>query len=186
MPARQASLPSILLMTDLRMGDALWPTIAALPRGSGIIFRHYGLERAERRILYERVRRIARARGLRLILAGPVRDAVAWRADGVHGAQPGRRAGRPLLRTSPVHDARELHGRRDADLRLVSPVFATRSHPDAQALGRVRLGLLIGRDRSGIVALGGMTADRARALRNLGIGRWAAIDGLARRPCDRP
>jgi len=33
-------------------------------------------------------------------------------------------------------------------------------------------------ERTGIVALGGMNARRAAALRTLGIMRWAAIDGL--------
>ena len=179
MPPRQARLPMLLLMTDERMGDVLWRALERLPRGAGIVFRHYSLPPGERRALYERVRAVARRRRLVLILAASPAQAAAWRADGVHGHSPHRTA-RPLIRSAPVHDRRELCAARHADLRLVSPVFPTRSHPDAHALGPVRVGLMLGRDRDGIVALGGMTHRRAQALRSLGITRWAAIDGLIR------
>lgn len=176
---RKARLPTILLMTDERLGEALWAALDCLPRGAGVVFRHYGLPPAERRTLYERVRRLARRRRLTLILSASPQQAAAWRADGVHGRSR-RRTSRPLLRSAPVHDRRELLAASHADLRLVSPVFPTRSHPGAPALGPVRLGLLLGGDRGGIVALGGMTPHRARALRSLRITRWAAIDGLTR------
>jgi thiamine-phosphate pyrophosphorylase len=181
MPLRQASLPSIVLMTDERMGEALWEALERLPRGAAVIFRHYDLPPKARRALYERVRAVARRRGLSLLLAGSSRQAVAWKADGAHDRSPHRRSSRPLLRSAPVHDRAGLRAARHADLRLVSPVYATRSHPGQRALGIVRLGLLLGRERRGIVALGGMTRERARALRIMGITRWAAIDGLTRR-----
>jgi thiamine-phosphate pyrophosphorylase len=178
MPLRQArALPAQLLMTDERMGDGLWGALDRLPCGAGVIFRYYALPPAERRRLYERVRAIARRRRLILILAGTPREAIAWKADGVHGRSPHRRAPRRLIRSAPVHDSAELYAARTADLCLVSPIHPTRSHPDARTLGHVRLGLLVGRDHHGIVALGGMNPARARSLRLLGIGRWAGIDG---------
>jgi thiamine-phosphate pyrophosphorylase len=177
MQTRQARLlPLLFLMTDERMGDALWDALARLPKGAGVVFRHYGLPSAERCALFARVRKIARARRLTLLLAGPPRLAIAWRADGAHGRSRHIRAAKPLIRSAPVHDRREMHATRRCALRFVSPVHATRSHPDGGALGVVRLGLLIGRDRAGLVALGGMTPARARALQALGIRRWAAID----------
>ena len=125
-------LPRLWLMTDERMGEKLWDALARLPRGSGVIFRHY--ETRERRALFERVRRLARRRGLLLLLAGTPREAVGWRADGAHGRSPHLRASRPLLRTAPAHDARELTQAR-AHAVFVSPIFATRSHPGARSLG---------------------------------------------------
>jgi len=166
-------------MTDERMGEALWPALECLPRGAGVVFRHYGLPPPERRMLYELVRRIARRRRLVLILAASPQRAAAWKADGVHGRSR-RHASRPLLRSAPAHDRRELLAARHADLVLVSPVFPTRSHPGAATLGPVRLGLMLGEDRRRIVALGGVTRRHGRSLRNLGIARWAAIDGLTR------
>ena len=54
-------------MTDERQGDALWSALERLPRGAGIVFRHYTLARRERRLLFDRVRRVARRRGLLLV-----------------------------------------------------------------------------------------------------------------------
>ena len=65
--------PRLWLMTDERLGDALLPAIVALPRSAGIIFRHYSLPPAERRALFDRVRRIARQKRLMLLLAGSPR-----------------------------------------------------------------------------------------------------------------
>jgi thiamine-phosphate pyrophosphorylase len=164
-------------MTDERMGESLWAALDRLPRGAGVIFRHYSWPAAERRMLYERVRTITKRRKLVLILAGTPQEAIAWKADGAHGRSRHRRTLRRLIRSAPVHDSAELHTVGKADLRLVSPIHPTRSHPDARTLGHVRLGLLLGRDRHGIVALGGMNPARARPLRLLGIKRWAGIDG---------
>jgi thiamine-phosphate pyrophosphorylase len=166
-------LPTRWLMTDERQGDSLWRALARLPRGSGIVFRHHATPPRERRALYDRVRRIARARGLTLILAGPPSLAIAWGADGAHARPPHRRAARLLLHTAPAHDAREVIAARAADLLFVSPVFATRSHPGAPALGPRRHAALVRLARQPVAALGGMNASRAR---HIGARYWAAID----------
>jgi thiamine-phosphate pyrophosphorylase len=189
MPRRQPP-PRLLLMTDERMGEELWRALARLPRGAGVVFRHHATPPAERRALFERVRRSARARGLWLILAGSPAQATGWRADGVHGGS--RQGGaRPLLRTRSAHDRAELVAARRAraDLVLLSPVFATRSHPGGRVLGPARFGLLAAAHRRqgrgpAVLALGGMTAARFRRVRGLGAGGWAAIDALA--ASDRP
>jgi thiamine-phosphate pyrophosphorylase len=172
-------LPTRFLMTDERMGDALWEALERLPRDAGIVFRHYHLVPAARRALFERVRLVARRRGLLLLLAGSERLARAWRADGVHGRSAHRLLDRRLLRTAPAHDRAEWIAARRAgcDLIFISPFYATRSHPGAYALGRVRAGLMLaGEPQERAVALGGMTVRRARACRNTGFPRWAAID----------
>ena len=172
--------PRLWLMTDERMGDALLPSIAALPRGSGIIFRHY--HAPDRKRLYAHVKRLAKARRLILILAGPERDARQWRADGSHT----RRATRPSrLRTAPVHTApvhsvveRIAAERAGADLLFISPVFATRSHGGAKPLGRMRFARLAKNAKKPVIALGGMTGRRFRSLSGTGAYGWAAIDAL--------
>ena len=173
MPTRQPrALPKIWLMTDERQGDALFEALARLPKGAGVIFRHHATLPAERRALFERVRRIARRKRLLLILAGTPQDAVGWRADGNHGRSPHR----ARIRTAPAHNVCELIAaeRAGVDLILLSPVFATGSHPGGRALGRVRFSALAHGTKRPIVALGGMTAERARTLKgNYG---WAAID----------
>jgi thiamine-phosphate pyrophosphorylase len=173
--ARRQPLPRLWLMTDERMGDAMWVALDRLPRGAGVIFRHYGLAGDARRSLFERVRRITRRRGLLLLLAGTPHQAVAWRADGAHGRSPHRRVARPLIRTAPAHDRRELHAA-TGDAVLLSPAFPTRSHPEARSLGPVRFGLLAREVRAPVIALGGMDGRRFGRLALLGAYGWAAID----------
>lgn len=188
MPRRQPPLPThgrirrlprLWMMTDERQGDRLPDAVRGLPRGSGIVFRHRGLPAADRRRLFEAVRRIARRRGLVLMLAGDPAQAAAWRADGVHGPLPGRPA-RPLLRSVAAHGPRDLERARrgGADLVFLSPVAATRSHPGARVLGRVRFGLIARRARLPVIALGGL--DGPLAMR--GVHGWAAIDALTPAP----
>lgn len=170
---RRYPLPRIWLMTDERIGDALWDALERLPRGSGVVFRHYALAPAARRALFARVAAVARRRRLMLVRAGarPLGRAEA----GVHGAG---RASRPGLRTRPAHSRREavVAIRAGAGALFVSPVFATRSHPGARPLGRLRFGLLIRGLGVPVIALGGIDSKRARGLRGLGIHGWAAID----------
>lgn len=169
--------PRLWLMTDERLDEALFPAISALPRGAGIVFRHYSLPPVERRALFEMVRKMARRRGLTLVLAGSARLARAWRADGFHGLLGENRR---MLHTTPAHDASELARavRRGADLVFISPVHSTASHPGARALGAARFGSLARQSSRPVIALGGMNARRARVMMQLGAYGWAAIDGL--------
>lgn len=172
MPRRHPRIPRTWLMTDERMGEDLWAALARLPRGSGVVFRHYALPANERRALFAKVARVAARRRLVLVRAG----APAGRGEaGVHA---NARSVRPGLYTAPAHSRIEAIRaiRSGAEALFVSPVFTTRSHPGARALGRARFGLLIrGLDIS-VIALGGMNAQRARSLRAFGIHGWAAID----------
>jgi thiamine-phosphate pyrophosphorylase len=172
MPRRHPStLPRLWLMTDERLGERLWPALAALPRGSGVVFRDYATPPTERFARFARVLAAARRRRLVLVRAGdtPMRGEM-----GVHN---GRGRG---LRTASAHDRAEIVAARraGADLVFVSPVFPTRSHPGARTLGPVRLGLMMRGARMPVVALGGMTAARMRRVGKLGLHGWAAIDGL--------
>lgn len=177
MPARQP-LPSIWMMTDERQGDDLWAALDALPRGAGVVFRHYRLDPAARRRLFRQVRAIARRRNLLLLLTGPPRLARAWGADGSHGLY----GGRWRLLSAPAHDLREMRKaeRAGADLIFVSPVYPTRSHPGARPLGRLRFGLLAGQARLPVIALGGLSHERARTLLPFRTHGWAAIDAWSR------
>lgn len=183
-PRHPPHLPRLWLFTDARLGDALFAAVAALPPGSGIVLRHDELAAGKR---WRHARRLART-GHLLLLAGPPALARRWGADGVHLRQPhAKRAAQAhrlgLIVSMPVHNAREARAARRAraDLAFVSPVHVTRSHPGAPALGQkawLRLARLTGAQA---VALGGMTAKRARALYRASSASglmpgWAAID----------
>ena len=172
---RRHPLPTLWLMTDERQGAALIAAVRRLPRGAGIVFRHHRVPAARRRALFYAIRPIARARGLTLLLAGPPGLARRWGADGSHGPGP---AG---VRSAAVHDRAELRVARGADLIFVSPVFATRSHPGAATLGLAGFARLARLAAMPVIALGGMTARRARLTKKLGGYGWGAIDGLTPR-----
>lgn len=174
---RRHPLPRLWLMTDERMGDALWSSLEALPRGSGVVVRHYTLGKEARAALFARILPSAKRRGLVLLVAGDPMPG----ADGVHGRNPARRPG--LIRSAPVHGMRELRRAIAAgvDLIFLSPVFPTRSHPGAKALGTMRFAALARRAPMPVTALGGMTRTKAPRLDRLGAHGWAGIDGLTRR-----
>ncbi len=153
--------------------------LAKLPRGSGLIYRHYHLKGPDRLARFRTLRRIARARGHVVVLADSALTAREWGADGIYGSPRAlwpRRAG--LLHLATAHDMAELGlaARLGADAALLSPVFPTRSHPGGRTLGAVRFRLLARQAALPVIALGGMDARRARSL---GWKRWAAIDGLS-------
>ena len=141
--------PAIWLFTDARMGDALYAAIARLPKGkAGVVYR-WGHE--------ARIRALCRRR--RLVF--------------VDERTPGGLIAR-------AHNRRELVAARREGARLVflSPVFATRTHPGARVLGRVRFGLLARRAGVTLGALGGVNARRFQALRQTGATAWGGIDAL--------
>ncbi|WP_231420584.1 thiamine phosphate synthase [Sphingomonas sp. Leaf205] len=167
--ARRNPIPTRWLMTDERMGDALWPALRRLTPGSGVVFRHYATPERERQALLRRVIRIAQARRLVVVVAGNFTIA----ADGVHG--PARTRG---IRTWPAHSRIEaLAGKRaGADALFVSPIHPTRSHDGAAGIGparAIRIGSGLGIP---MIALGGMTESRWRRIQRFGFHGWAAID----------
>lgn len=164
--SRRQPLPRLWLMTDERQGEGLWRALERLPRGAGVVFRHYSLAPRERRLLFGKLRKVARKRRLLLLVGG----GEGLRGDGVHG----RRG--PGLNSASAHNLRELRAaeRRGANLVFVSPAFATRSHPRAKPLGPVRFGLLAGKANVPVVALGGVNPLNARRLPH--IYGWAGID----------
>lgn len=133
-----------------------------------------------------RIARIARQRGL--ILVG---SRIPAAPDGVHwpGHAPRGRAAGGRLVTASAHSRRDAIAAfgAGADLVFLSPVFQTRSHPGAAPLGPVRFGLAARGLPGPVIALGGMTAARARRLAPLGAAGYAGIDCWAPGPAaNRP
>jgi thiamine-phosphate pyrophosphorylase len=153
-------------MTEERLGEGLLEAVARLPEGAGIVFRHYETAEGERRVLFDRVR--AAHRGL-LLLAAPPELGAAWGADGSHGRHLG-------ALTASAHDLAEIRLAEAAGAALIflSPVFPTRSHAGAPVLGPDGFAALAAETKLPVVALGGMNAERAKAL--TGAYGWAGID----------
>lgn len=175
-PIRQPSLPLIWLVSDARNDATLDQALTRLPRGSGLVFRHYHLSSPARRARFEALKRRAHNRGLRVILSGTPMEARRWGADGAYGSSSALAKGPAMTRLVTVHSLRDIARARRADAIVLSPVFPTRSHPGGATLGPTRFRLLSAVAPVPAIALGGMNQHRARTHR---IARWAAIDGLA-------
>ncbi|MGV3729887.1 MAG: thiamine phosphate synthase [Sphingopyxis sp.] len=191
---RRHPLPQQWLFSDERLAAGVVALGALLPPGSGIVLRHDRLPPGARWRLLRQLMRLSRTRGLTIMLAGEPATARRWGADGVHLRQCDAHRARQahalgLIVTLPVHDAREARRARRAGAHaaFVSPLHPTRSHPGAPALGPaawLRLARLAGGQP---IALGGMTAARARQLNRasrIGAG-WAAIDAWEKKAARR-
>lgn len=168
---RSRPLPRIWLMTDERQGEGLWAAVKRLPRHAGMIFRHHATAEPDRSAMFDRLARLARQRRLTLLVAG---NDPRLRADGTHHRRPGP----PRFGTAAAHDIGELRAaeRSGATAILVSPLFPTRSHPGAPALGLMRFARLCRATRKPVIALGGMNTHRGRQAVRIGAYGWAAID----------
>ena len=129
-----------------------------------------------------------RLRALRpdLLLSVHGRLAAARRLDAVYHATHGapsvadaRAAGHAVVGAS-VHSATQavVAARAGAAYVFFSPVFETRSHPDAPPAGIDPLRLAAERSGVPVLALGGMTPPRARIARLVGAHGAAAISSL--------
>jgi thiamine-phosphate pyrophosphorylase len=177
--------PQRLLVTDaVRLPDPL-PAVARLQPGDGVLYRHYELPAAERLALGLRLARLCRRRGLLLLVAGDAQLARALDADGLHLPQRRIRRGVLGLVTAAAHDAGAIAQAAGAGCAavLISPVFATVSHPGAAGLGPLRFAALAaaaGRRGLAVYALGGMNAAGLRRLRGVPeLAGFAAIGALS-------
>lgn len=173
------TFPELWLLSDDRNDDVLERALVKMPRGSGFIYRHYHLPDPERLKRFQELHQCALAYGHLTILADSAMTAREWGAEGIYGAPralyPQRRE---LIRIATAHDLAEIGqaNRFGADAVMLSPVFATRSHPGAKFLGPTRFRHLASHAQMPVIALGGMTSDSANRLK---WPRWAAIDGLS-------
>ncbi|MBB4287297.1 thiamine phosphate synthase [Roseospira goensis] len=187
---RGRALPRLWLVSDpVRLPDPA-PLLARLGRGGGLIWRPYGLDRSPARAQGRRLRHLTRRAGVVFLVAADARLAAAVDADGLHlpeglarhavaaPALAWARRGRRL--SVACHGARALARARalGADMAVLSPVFATASHPGAVPLGPLRFAALSRRAGLPVVALGGVTGARARRLPPGTAAGLAAVSGL--------
>lgn len=175
MTSRQ-SLSLLWLLSDARNDAGLESALAALPAGSGFVFRHYHLGAEARSARFAELAAAARRSGHVVVLSGEASTAREWGADGIYGAGALDPAlGMLRLATAHSGDDIALAAKAGADAVFLSPVFPTRSHPEARTLGIHGFHVLAQQSPIPVIALGGMTKARAD---DLGWPRWGAIDGL--------
>ena len=175
MAANQPQWPREWLMTDGRLGSRLWEAVRALPRGSGIVFRHYGMPKEERARLAGQVAAVCRERTLGLAVARDVCLAESLGADLVHN---------PVGETSILPTSRSAHSLEEAkaafdagaSLIFLSPIYSTRSHPGRAPLPNDCARRIVAACPIPVIALGGMNRTRFTELEKDGFYGWAGID----------
>jgi len=153
---RQSDIPSEWLILDGRSGDIL-QIVRKLPRRTGVLVLHHELGGGARRELMRLLKRVGRMRSLMIV------DEAGPSAARVHNLKELRRA---MIARTP--------------LILLSPMFPTRSHPEWEAMPRMRAAALARLARRRAIALGGMDHRRFRSIRKLGFVGWAGIDAWVR------
>lgn len=182
-------LPALIAMSDAeRMPDPVAAALA-LPKGSAIILRHYEMDASARHDLAVALVRACRPRNVRVLIGDDPSLARAIGAAGVHLPEHSVQRGRSLWRlwrrpdwlvTAAAHSPAAMARARQAgvDAILLSPVFATKSHPDARSLGVLRFTGFCRASPLPVYALGGISAPTVRFLRGSGAMGIAAIGGI--------
>ena len=176
--------PAILMTDDVRLPDP-GPLLGALPSGAAVIYRNQ--DGAEWRDKVLKLKSLCRSRGLLLIVAGDPLRANDAGADGLHMSESAARLEgrgwawkmRPgTLLTVAAHSPRAIRiaASLGADAVLLSPIYATASHPQSPALGILKFVHWARLAPLPVYALGGI--NRYNAAR-LGMSGGAGIAGIA-------
>lgn len=182
--------PRLLLVTDATRLPDPRAAMNRLPRGAGVLIRHR--DDRTRALMATHAAVVAKRRRLAMLVSEDWRLAARLAGAGLHLPEMSGRHGclAPALgwaRRRGVMVTMACHGRaalaRAKQLRLsaalLSPVFATASHPGAAGLGVLRVRQWTRRAGLPILALGGLTAVTARGLAHSGAWGGAAISGLS-------
>lgn len=171
-------LPRALWLTDpVRTPDIL-RIVQRLPRGMGVIWRHFG--EPDRLETGRALSRLCKQRGLVLLVSADPALAARIGADGVHWPEArltGRRA--HGIETASAHSAQAIARARrlGVDAVIVSAVFPSRSPSAGKPLGALRFRQLARKAGLPVYALGGLNPRNAARAMHHAAG-WAAIDAV--------
>ena len=159
---------------------------ARLPRGTGVVYRAFGAKDAARTAAA--LARLAKRRGLVLLIGADERLAAACGAQGLHLPErmahlaPRIRARRPgWLITAAAHSPRALAhaARAGCDAALLSTVFASNSPSAGRPMGPIRFSALTRTARLPVYALGGVKPRTAKRLLGSKAVGLAGVEGVA-------
>jgi thiamine-phosphate pyrophosphorylase len=176
--AGRPPIPSLYFFTDPKRTPDPARIVARLPRGAAVVYRHFGAP--DRATVAQRLARLCRARGLKLLIAADPPLAHQVGAAGVHWPERFGSGHHPEgLISAATHSGRALaRAACRADLAILAPIFPSRSPSAAAPLGPLRAGTLARTARLPVIALGGVNARTAKRLLGRGFAGLAAIDGL--------
>lgn len=175
--------PGLICFTDPQRTPNPLAAARALPRGAGLVYRHFGAP--ERGKLARALARTCRSRGLIFLVAADPELAARVGADGVHWPEqrlPAQRTtGHGHIVTAAAHSAEALARARayGADAAVLSPVFPSESPSAGAPLGLFRASQLARAAGLPVLALGGVGAANARLLAGRGFAGIAAVSALS-------
>jgi thiamine-phosphate pyrophosphorylase len=178
---RAAAAAPLFFLTDPERTPDPIALVRRLPRGAGVIYRHFGA--SDRGRTAARLARACMARGLLFLIAADPVLATSVGADGVHWPElrlPDARDPRLRLETASAHGAEAAvrAERFGASACILGPVFPTRSAAGKPPLGLFRASQIARRLSIPVIALGGVTGETAQRLAGRGFSGLAAIDAL--------
>lgn len=207
-------MPSLLVITDRTVSPDLMAGVSAALEGgvTHILLREKTMAAGPLAVLAQKLRTVTAAMGAHLLIHDRVDIALAMEADGVHlpesgmatvdarrlldtcqprktwapiggeGAQPvGKLLGRSCHSVKTACEAFQ----EGADYVTLSPLFATRSHPQAPALGVRRFSVMRAAIPGPVLALGGIHGGNVTDALSTGAQGVALIRGIleAAEPC---
>lgn len=181
-PVSARALPPLLFFTDPARTPEPWRTAERLPRGAGIVYRHFGAADAEATAL--RLKAIAAERGMVLLIGLDADLAGRVAADGVHLPEwaldqaKALRARRPdWILTGAAHSVEAALADENLDALVLSPIFPA----GGASAGKRALGiesLITVSARRPVYALGGVGPTTIGALASSGACGIAGVDAI--------
>ena len=170
-------------MSDPQRLPNICAAAKTLPRGSALIYRHFGAD--GRQATATALRQICFARGLQFLIGQDEDLARSCGADGLH--LPERELGRAealggrypdWLLTGAVHNSAALAKASGLDAAILSPIFESQS-PSADApLGLETFAKLVRGASVPVFALGGINAQTAPQLLDSGAAGITGVSGI--------
>ena len=170
-------------MSDPKRLPDICVAAKTLPRGSALIYRHFGAD--DRQDIAAALRQICFVRGLQLLIGQDEDLARGCGADGLHlperdlGRAEALRARYPdWLLTGATHGAAALTKVGCLDAALLSPVFESQSPSAGSPLGLDKFTKLVRGAPVPVFALGGINAKTAERLLDSGAAGVAGVSGI--------
>ena len=150
------------------------------PRGGAIVYRAFGAADAE--LVARRLKAVARARGLILLIGADAKLAARIGADGVHLPERLAHRARALRRpgwlvTAAAHSIRAARAA-GVDAVVISAIFPSSSASAGAPIGPVRLARMVRAAGRPVYALGGVTNETARRLLPTGVVGIAGVEAF--------
>jgi thiamine-phosphate pyrophosphorylase len=175
------AVPALYFFTDPERTPDPVAIARRLPRGSAVVYRHFG---ARARVSVARqLANLCRARELALLIGADPDLAAQVGADGVHWPErlmPETRGDAFRLITAATHSAQAVAKANAArlDACILSPLFESRSASAPAPLSLFRASQVARASSIPVIALGGVTARNATRLIGRGFAGVAAVDAL--------